>query len=103
MFFAHRLTRKGVEDLLDRHRAAADTSREHLEDIVRMLDDLPEAFFTKATALVGLRISEGTVHAIDEIRASIPKTKPRPKSEASATTAAKELFSRTPTRRRRGA
>ena len=100
MFFAHRLKRDGIEDLLDRHRAGAETARAQLETIVEMLADVPEAFFTRATALVGLRSAEGTLKALDEIRETIPGKRTKPLSASAAAAGARELFSKTPPRRR---
>ena len=101
MFFAHRLKRDAIDELLERHRTDADAARAQLETIVQMLDDVPEAFFARATALVGLRTAEGTVRAIDEIRATVPKQRPKPVAGAVAAAGAKELFSKTPARRRK--
>ncbi len=100
-FFAHRLSREATDELLERHRANADAARAQLETIVQLLDDMPEAFFTKATALIGLRSAEGTIRAIDEITAEMASsTRPRRRSKAAAGEAARELFRRTPARRR---
>ena len=94
MFFAHRLDRERFEALLDRYRSEAEVSAEQLKTIVDILEATPEAYYARATAVVGLRSAEGVLAAIDEIASDMPSTRTRSNVDA------RKLFESTPNRRK---
>ncbi|MEX0873784.1 MAG: PadR family transcriptional regulator [Actinomycetota bacterium] len=74
VFFAHRMTQERFSELLVGYRAEAEAERDHLAPIVESLAGSSDAYFTRATALYGLRQAEASLAWIGEVEASYPKS-----------------------------
>lgn len=94
VFFAHRMPRDRFRKLLERYRSEAERERAYLQQIVDELD-APQAWFTRATALYGLRNAEATIAWADEVTATMPRRVRIPKDAAERT---KQIFDRIPER-----
>lgn len=99
-FFAHRMTGNRFVRLLEEYRGQAELEREYLTEVIEKLDpELPETFYTRATALYGLRQAEAALTWIDEVSKSIPKPRAQPLPTDVYAAGAREKLKKTPARR----
>ncbi len=101
-FFAHRMSEERFTELLSSYRVEAEDERKHLSEIVELLDpSIPETFYSRATALYGLRQAEAALQWISEIEASIPKRRTKALTQTEFDEGAKRTLKTTPDRRPR--
>ncbi len=99
-FFAHRMTGDRFVRLLEEYRDQAEVDRKYLAEVIEKLDPgLPETFYSRATALYGLRQAEAALAWIDEVEKSIPKPRTQSLSADVYAAGAREKFKKTPARR----
>lgn len=99
-FFAHRMTADRFVLLLEEYRSEAEAERAYLAQVIEELSpDLPETFYTRATALYGLRQAEAALKWVDEVEKSMPAPSAPVSSSAGSAAGAREKFKKTPTRR----
>jgi DNA-binding PadR family transcriptional regulator len=99
-FFAHRMTGDRFVRLLDEYRNQAQVEREYLTEVIENLDpQLPETFYTRATALYGLRQAEAGLAWVDEVKKSVPEPRTQPLSAEVYAAGAREKLKKTPARR----
>jgi PadR family transcriptional regulator, regulatory protein AphA len=97
-FFGHRMSSDRFRSLVDEYRREAQAEAEHLARIVELLDEVPEAFFARATALMGLRAHEAVLGWADEVGASIPSASTPP--TANVKEVSRDLLLSAPDRRK---
>jgi PadR family transcriptional regulator AphA len=99
-FFAHRMDGERFVRLLEEYRGQAEVEREYLAEVIESLDpSLPETFYSRATALYGLRQAETALAWIDEVKKSLPKPRTQPLSADVYAAGAREKLKKTPARR----
>jgi len=72
LFVAHRIPVTRTREMIANYRELADAERRSLEEIMQLLEPEPKAAFARATALLGLRMSEAVVQWADEVDAVLP-------------------------------
>lgn len=71
VFFGHRLPPEQILGLIDDYREQAVRYRDYVRGVVEALEEVPEAVYQRATALLGLRTTEATIRWADEVRGEI--------------------------------
>ena len=97
-FFGHRMTPDRFRSLVEEYRREAEAERDHLARIVELLAEVPEAFFARATALMGLRTHEAVLRWADEVGSSIPSASDPPTADVREVS--RELLLSAPDRRK---
>lgn len=96
LFVGHRIPPDRIREMVGRYREVADEERQALDEIVDKLEAVPEAAYARATALLGLRISQAVVRWADEVEDALPSRRisldPRRKTAKKA----KALFEAAP-------
>jgi DNA-binding PadR family transcriptional regulator len=98
VFFAYRMPGEVFAAMLETYRQEAEATRAHLASIVDLLEGLPETFYPRATALLGMRTAEATVRWVDEVRSSVPSPRTPPAPATVAEKTARGLLATTPAR-----
>jgi PadR family transcriptional regulator, regulatory protein AphA len=98
VFFAYRMPPDVFVATLERYRAESEKRREHLAAIVSLLDGLPETFYPRATALLGLRTAEASVGWVEEVLAEIPARRTEEVRPGVAEKVARDILATTPSR-----
>jgi DNA-binding PadR family transcriptional regulator len=101
VFFAYRMPPAVFLEMLDRYRTEAAQTRDHLKQIVEMLDGMPETFYSRATALLGVRSAEAALSWVDEVTRSIPERRAKAVPPEVVEVAAREYLATTPARPQR--
>ncbi len=101
VFFASRMRPEVFAEILDRYRTEAERTREHLSHIVDMLDGMPETFYARATALLGVRLAEAGMSWADEVSAAVPEPRTPPAPATAVARAARGILADTPSRPKR--
>ena len=95
LFIGHRIPRADLRQMLEAFRQEAEDYRAVLGEVVDSLDGIPQTAFPRATALLGLRMTEGVLRWADEVEDMIPSRRYSidPHSKTGKT---KEIFEATP-------
>ncbi|SRR6266542_4101504 len=96
LFIGHRIPRDKLLEMLEEYRQESEDYRRGMQDIVDALKGIPKAAYPRATALLGLRMAEGTVRWIDEVEKALPKQRVTIDPHGSEAVKAKELFDTAP-------
>lgn len=95
LFIGHRIPAENLRSMLREYREEAEEYCELLRGIVDALEGEPKAAYPRATALLGLRMSEAALRWSDEVEGTLPRRRvvidPRSRSVK-----ARELFEATP-------
>lgn len=96
LFVAHRIPLNRTREMIANYRSLAEAELRALEEIMKILEPEPKAVFGRATALLGVRMTEAVVRWADEVEGLLPARRfsidPRRKTAYEA----REIFEASP-------
>jgi DNA-binding PadR family transcriptional regulator len=97
-FFGHHMPREVMIENLERFKAENEAHVAYLRQVIDLLSTLPEAAYTRATATLGMRISEAAATWAGELLADLPQISEPGAGHEEVHRVARELFRKAPRR-----